>query len=140
MHVCIVDLVVVPSTVPARIATSAASTRVVVDIRIVVNLRYIDVGYPRIGDVDAVEIAAAHSVPRNERLTEAQWAPSVAIATTESNSKTPSRASEPRNQRGRVVRASIDRARRPSPIVVVIDPASVVERSVTPRLVFNPGP
>src|SRR5207247_10318792 len=92
VHVCVVNLVVMPSTVPARVAFS---TWVAIDESVVVNVRYVDIRDPGIGDVDAIEIAATHSIPRNERLTESKRAPSVAIATAEAESQTPARPAEP---------------------------------------------
>src|SRR5205814_6655502 len=97
-------------------------------------------GDSRIRNVDAIEVTKTRAIPRNERFTESKRAPSISISAAEADTKSPSRAAEPCDQRGRIVRANIDRSGRPSPVIVVIDPAAIVERSVAPGLVFNPSP
>src|SRR5690349_4832379 len=113
----------------------------IIDVGVVIDIGDIHIGDVRSCDVDAVEVTAAHAVPRNIRFTKAQGAPTVAAkASTEADTHAPSGAAKPRNQRGSVVRTHIDWSRRPPPIVVVINPSAVVERSVAPRLIVNPSP
>ncbi len=116
-------------------------SRAVVNEVVVIDIRNVrDISDTRIGDVHLIEETAAHAEPWDERFTKSQWAPTEASAETESEAGSPTRAAEPRDQRRRVVRADVDRTRRPSPEIVVVYPAAIMERSVSPRLVFNPGP
>src|ERR1043166_7588105 len=89
------------STSTRRLARARFSRAVVVrivDIGVVVNIVYCgDVRDPRIGDVDAVEVASAHAIPRNERLTEPKRTPAVAVPATEAEAYTPARPAEPSN-------------------------------------------
>src|SRR6185312_16142658 len=79
-----------------------------------------------------------NTIPGHKRFTPAQRAPSIAAA--EANADSPSWTTKPRDQSRRVVRPVPDRSRSPAPVIVVIDPATVVEGSIAPRLVVNPGP
>src|SRR5262249_38227916 len=100
----------------------------------------VDVHDTRIRNVHAAEVAEAAVIPRVERFTPAQRAPAESAAETEAEVDTPSGAAKPGHQRGRVDRTHIDGTRSPAPISAGVDPAAVVERSVTPGRVINPGP
>jgi hypothetical protein len=97
-----------------------------------------DVHDPRVRDVHVAEVAASVTVPGIERLTESQRTPTYATAESEAHS--PSRTAEPCNQCRSVNRTHVIRSRRPSPIIVVVNPTAVMERSESPRRVVNPGP
>ena len=100
----------------------------------------IDVHDSRIADVHAAEVPEPSAIPRVERLTPAQRAPSQSAAESEAEVRAPARAAKPRHQRGCVYRARIDRSRCPSPVAARIDPAAVVEGSISPGRVIDPGP
>ena len=74
----------------------ATPSAVIVDVVVVVNIvDGGDVRDPRIADVHVAEITAAHSVPRDERLTKSQRAPAKASAESEAEVHTPARAAKP---------------------------------------------
>src|SRR5258708_40340386 len=98
---------------------------VVVDIGDVRNIRDM-----RVGDVHLVEVAAAHAVPGNVGLAKTQRAPAIAVSAAEANSYAPSPTAKPRHQGGSIVRTRVDRSRSPTPVIVVVNPAAVVERSI----------
>ena len=123
MHVRIVPLVAV-----MRGETSIPKV-VVVDIG--------DVSDARVGDIDLVEIAATHAIPGDERFTKTQRTPAKAAAETDSDTEV---AAKPADQRGSIVRASINRTGSPSPPAASIDPTAIVERSESPRRIINPRP
>ena len=100
----------------------------------------IDVDDPRIPNVHVAEVVPASAIPRIERLTPTERAPTISATTTETQAHAPSRSAEPCDQRWRVKRPNVDRSRSPSPVAAGIDPAAVVEGRVTPRLVIYPGP
>jgi len=113
------------------------SAPVIVEV-IIRNVR--DIHDARIADVHVTEIAAAHAIPRVERLTPPKRAPSEAAAKTKSEVDAPSRAAKPCHQGWRVIRTHVVRSRHPSPIALVIDPAAIVEGSESPGRVVYPGP
>jgi hypothetical protein len=133
VHVRVTDIVVRAISAATRAATVAY-------VSIVVHIRYMHVGDARVRDVHAIEVAAAHVIPGNVRFTKSERAPAVAKPTAKADAYTEPATAEPRHQRGCIVRTRINRSWRPSPGSAPIDPASIVERSIAPRLIFNPGP
>jgi len=109
-------------------------------VQVIVVVDIVDVRNARVGDVNVVEVAAARSIPRNERFTESQRTPAKAAAETEAEVHAPARSAKPRDQRGRIVRTHPNRSWSPSPVAAAIHPTAVVEGSVAPRLSFDPGP
>src|ERR1700719_2924769 len=112
MHVCVASLVAI-THVDAAILKVA-----IVDVGDVCN--------PRVGDIHAVKIASAHAIPRDKWFTKTKRAPSKLSAETKTHADP---AAKPGNQRGSIVRASINRAGRPSPPAASIDPTAIMERS-----------
>jgi len=118
-----------------------AVPRAIVQVVVVINIVDVrDVGNPGVGDVHAIEVAAACAIPRNERLTEPQRAPAKAPTETESEVDAPSRPAKPCDQCGSIVRTLPDRSRSPSPVAATPHPTPIMERSVAPRLSFDPCP
>src|SRR5205085_6342760 len=114
---------------------------VIVDEVVVVNIvNSSDIRDPRVADVHVPKIAAAHSVPWDERLTKSKRAPAETSAESEAEVRTPARPAKPGDQCGRVVRPLPDRSGSPAPVSARIYPSAIVEGSVSPRLCFNPGP
>ena len=99
----------------------------------------IDVHNPGVADVHAAEVAKSSPIPREERLSEAQRAPSK-TSQGETEIHAPAGAAKPGHQRGCVHRANIDRSRSPSPVAACVNPAAIVEGRVSPRRVIDPGP
>jgi hypothetical protein len=133
VHIGITDIVVRAISAATRAATVAY-------VSVVVHIRYVHVGDARIRDVHAIEIAATHVIPGNIRFTKTERAPAVAESSAEADANTPATATKPRHQRGRIVRPRINWTRRPSPGSAPINPTPVVKRSVSPWLIFHPGP
>src|ERR1051326_4456711 len=99
----------------------------IINVRIIINIRDVDIRDMGVRDVHPVEVAAADSIPGNERLTESERAPAIAAeAATKANANSPSGPAKPRHQGGRIVGAHIDRTRCPSPEIVVVNPTPVV--------------
>jgi hypothetical protein len=73
-----------------------AHSRAVVNEVVVIDIRNVrDIGDARIGDIHPIEVTAARAIPRDERLTKSQRAPTEASAETESKAGSPTRATEP---------------------------------------------
>src|SRR6185503_240315 len=149
LHVCVPDIVVGPvgtttSAARGRVsgpATVSPTARMTSDVGVVVDVRDVHFGDVRIGDVHAIEVTAAHAIPRNVRFAEAERAPAIsAPASAEPDAYAPAGTAKPRHQGGRIIRPHIDRSGRPSPIIVVVDPASIMEGSIAPRFVVDPSP
>src|ERR1700728_4681433 len=111
---------------------------VVVDDCGVVNVGHLGHVNPRVGDVHIVDIASSGSIPGHESLARSQREPRDAGADANSETKTPS--AYKCDESGRIHRAGVNRTRHPAPGSSHECPPSVMERSETPRLVFNPGP
>lgn len=109
-----------------------------VSVVVIVVRDVVDISDVRVADVHVAEITSARAIPRKEWLTPTERAPAKSATEPEANAK--ARAAKPGHERGRVVRPRIVRSRRPAPIAAERYPASVVEGSESPRLVFDPGP
>ncbi len=99
----------------------------------------IDIHDPRVADVHAAEVAKASAIPWEERLTEAQRAPSE-TSQGEAEVDTPARAAKPGHQCWCIDWTGVNRPRRPSPVAARVHPAAIVEGSVSPGCVIDPGP
>jgi hypothetical protein len=97
----------------------------------------VQVAEPVVPEVHAREVPKADAVPGDEWFAKTQRTPSEAPAEADPKSES---AAKPRNQRRSVVRTSIVRSRSPSPEAAGINPPTIVERRISPRLVLNPGP
>src|SRR5205085_5826994 len=83
--------------------------------------------------------AAPAAPPGEAGLAPAERRPADRAEPDRDRNATPA-AAVPADQRRRVNRRGDDRTRRPAPVIVGIDPATVVERRPPPRRVVHPGP
>lgn len=119
---------------------SAARTRTPIHKVVVVNVSDVDVRNPRVGDVHAIEVAVSRVIPRNEGLTETEWAPAKTATETEAKVDSPPWATKPRDQCRRIVRTHPKRTWSPTPIAACPNPTSIVKWRITPRLILDPSP
>ena len=111
--------------------------RAPVDDHGVVDVRHLRDIHRRVGDVHVVHVPAAHAIPRHVDFSRSQREPSHADAGREVESRAAADETPPGR---RPHRTHHDRSRNPEPSAVHERPASVVERSESPRLVFHPRP
>src|SRR5215469_12656667 len=135
MQVCIMELIAI-----SRAVDPATRPRLPVGKVVVVNVPNVNVGDPRIGNVHAIEVTKARAIPRDEWLSESKRTPTKASAKTEPEVNSPARPTEPCNQCTRIIRTHPDWSWRPAPVSARPYPTSIMERSIAPRFVFNPGP
>ena len=119
---------------------SAARTRTPIHKVVVVNVCDVDVRNPRVGDVHTIEVAVSRVIPRNEWLTESEWAPAKTATETEAKVDSPPWTAKPRDQCRRIVRTRPKRTWSPTPIAAGPHPTSIVEWCITPRLILDPSP
>src|SRR5258708_1754322 len=120
-----------------------------VDVDVVVHVGDVRLVDDRsVGNVDILHVALADVIGRTVDVTRTEREPRDAnsATTADSNADAEVRSSDPRHQGRCVDRAYINdsdrtrRARHPTPDASHDDPAAIVERRKTPRLIINPGP
>src|SRR5271166_6335679 len=111
---------------------------VVVDDRGVVNIGHLGDVHISIRDVHIVHVAWAGSIPGHENFARSQREPGHANANADSQAEAAS--AHKCDQRGCINRAYVHWPWHPAPGTFHKCPASIVERSEAPRLIFNPSP
>src|SRR4029077_5614456 len=87
----------------------------------------------RVGDIHVIHIGPAHAISRNIDFSGRQWKPSNAGRESRATANEGYESWSPN-------RANHNRSRHPEPATACESPASVVERSKSPRLIFAPSP
>src|SRR5271156_6399696 len=120
------------------VSNSGDIRRIVVDNCSVVNVGHLGHVNPGVGDVHVVDVARTGSIPRHENFARSQRKPRHPSA--DANSETKTTSAYKCDESGRIHWPGVNRTRHPAPGSSHEGPPSIVERSETPRLVFNPGP
>jgi hypothetical protein len=134
-----------------RVARDSAEPAACTQVRVVPSLKAapetvaisVNVRYACVVNVHIAEITPTPAIPRMERLSPSEGAPSIAAAKSETEANSPVAASKP-SDHGRRIPPSRPTAivgpGRPSPVRAEAHPTAVMEWSKSPRSIILPGP
>ena len=106
-----------------------------------IYVRDIDIRDPRVCDIHLADITIRYMIRRIVRLARAEWKPRYQAPTAaDRDAYAEACATDEGDQRWSVVRMRFDGPRNPTPTIIDIRPASIVEWCEPPGFIVNPSP